>query len=103
MRAGHRGSRGGIAGRRGKDSEGDVADVYITFVTPTQMQSVQLSRDPNDVSGRRWRGTAPIQWAWSEYFVQAVDEAGNVALAADKGQYLQVVPIQLYLPIVFRQ
>jgi hypothetical protein len=37
-----------------------------------------------------------------EYFVQVVDESGNVAISDNKGQYFMFVPYKYYLPVVFK-
>jgi len=66
--------------------------------------SVPLERDLNDPAGQRWIGSAPNIPANARYVLQAVDEAGNVALAMNKGDY---IPLNyetqfIYLPVVLR-
>ena len=51
-----------------------------------------------------WSATLPIT-PTVEYFVQAVDEAGNVAVSHNKGRYFRFEPSSYYLyylPIVFK-
>jgi hypothetical protein len=81
-----------------------VARVVILYRNPSSnvWQAVDLIYDPvtqhatASVPGL----TGPI-----EYFAQAVDSSGNVALALDHGQpFTKIVPkpIQVYLPLVRR-
>ncbi|HET7691410.1 MAG TPA: hypothetical protein VFK41_13580 [Nocardioidaceae bacterium] len=51
-----------------------------------QWQSVDLVRTPGD---SRWTGSLPISGDEIEYVVQAVDAAGNVAVAANKSLFFR--------------
>ena len=85
------------------DAEGDVLAVYATFINDTQIWSVPLERDLEDVNGERWIGETSDVGRDTGYFIQAVDEAGNVGLALGKGEYLQAEPYYtLYLPLILR-
>lgn len=84
------------------DAEGDVLAVYATFINDTQIWSVPLERDLNDVNEERWIGETSDIGYGAGYFIQAVDEAGNVGLALGKGEYLQAERYTLYLPLVLR-
>ena len=86
------------------DSEGAVKQFYFTFITPERIWSVPLEPDYNDPSGQRWLGSTSDIPANARYVLQAVDEAGNVAMAMNKGDY---IPLNseirfVYLPVVLR-
>ncbi len=49
-----------------------------------------------------WLGELGVPSHRLNYFVQAVDEAGNVALGANKGLMFEVSPNMLFLPVVFK-
>jgi hypothetical protein len=87
------------------DTEGGITRFYFTFITPDQVWSVPLEPDLNDPSGRSWMGTTSDIPSDARYVLQAVDEAGNVALAMNKGDY---IPLNseirfVYLPLVLRE
>jgi hypothetical protein len=56
-----------------------------------------------DSTMEKWRGDIPSGATW---FIQAVDEAGNVAVSDNKGIYYtdlaQQTPVNLHLPIILR-
>jgi hypothetical protein len=87
---------------RVSDNESEVEHVYATFVSSTRIWTVPLARDSNDLTGEFWTGNAPYAGLNVSYFIQAIDEAGNVGIAAAKGDYLEIEPRRLYLPLVFR-
>jgi hypothetical protein len=87
------------------DAEGRVTRFYFTFITPDQVWSVPLEPDLNDPSGQSWLGTTSNIPAGARYVLQAVDGAGNVAMAMNKGDY---IPLNseirfVYLPLVLRE
>ncbi|MFN2109653.1 MAG: hypothetical protein ACK2UI_08335, partial [Anaerolineae bacterium] len=88
-----------------EDSEGFVKQFYFTFITPERIWSIPLVRDPNDPSGQHWTGAVEDIPPDARYVLQAVDEAGNVAMAMNKGDY---IPLNseirfVYLPLVLRE
>jgi hypothetical protein len=87
------------------DSDSEVNAVYATFISSTDIWTVPLARDADDLTGEiwTWDGNAAAPWFEVSYFIQAVDRAGNVGLAAAKSDYLSVDLPTLYLPLVFRQ
>ncbi|MFQ5419943.1 MAG: hypothetical protein ACE5EY_06225, partial [Anaerolineae bacterium] len=60
--------------------------------------TVDMVQHPNDEDF--WTTTLPLIPA-VEYFVQVVDEVGNVAVNNNKGRYF-VTPYMYYLPVVFQ-
>ncbi len=88
-----------------EDAEGEVVKVYITFINETRIWSVPLSRDNSDPDGRRWQSVSGNVAAGTRYFVQAVDDAGNVAVAMGKGEFIPInnpMDTHIYLPVVLR-
>ena len=86
------------------DNEGRVRRLYFTFITPEQIWSVPLEPDFNDPGGQSWLGSTSNIPPGAHYVLQAVDEAGNVAMAMNKGDY---IPLNseirfAYLPLVLR-
>jgi len=86
------------------DEEGAVTQFYFTFITADRIWSIPLERDMNDPSGQSWNGIAENVPPDARYILQAVDNSGNVGVAALKGDY---IPLNaditfLYLPIVLR-
>jgi hypothetical protein len=86
------------------DAESAVKRFYFTFITPERIWSVPLEPDYNDPSGQRWLGSTSDIPPNARYVLQAADEAGNVAMAMNKGDY---IPLNseirfVYLPVVLR-
>jgi hypothetical protein len=81
----------------------DFSGVRRTVVAYTSgdgvWQTADMARDPGDEDF--WTATLPLT-PTVEYFVQAVDEAGNVAVSDNKGRYFKFEPYIFYLPIMFK-
>jgi hypothetical protein len=68
----------------------DVVRVLVLFRDATgAWRSVDLARVPGTA---RWTGGAPATGTRLEYFVQAVDQAGNVAVSTYKARYYEALP-----------
>jgi CSLREA domain-containing protein len=67
----------------------NVKRVYVLFRDEANVwHGVDLVRGPGSV----WTGGAPLVGDQIEYFVQAVDAAGNVAVSTRKGRYFEARP-----------
>jgi hypothetical protein len=86
-----------------------IKEVLVSFIedqrrSAAAIQSRKLSFDP---SSQKWQGTFPGD-AHSVFFIQAVDNAGNIATAVNKGQYYRPAqaressPATIYLPVITR-
>jgi len=64
-----------------------------------EWETMDLTPDP---TGRRWTGEVASSSRWLCYFVQAVDEAGNVAMGANKGLLFNASPSTVFFPLVFK-
>ena len=84
------------------DNEGEVYAAYATFVSASQIWSLPLELDIEDVNRERWIGTTDAIYSGTGYFIQAVDAAGNTSLVMGKGEYLQAVSNKIYLPLILR-
>ncbi|RME12589.1 MAG: hypothetical protein D6802_03830, partial [Ardenticatenia bacterium] len=74
--------------------------VYVTYLDADGVwRSLPLSYD--DASGL-WVGTLPVDQSSVSFFVQAVDQAGNVTANTRKGVFLQPTTYAIYLPLVIR-
>jgi hypothetical protein len=68
----------------------DVVRVLVLFRDASgAWRSVDLARVPGTA---RWTGGAPATGTRLEYFVQAVDDAGNVAVSTYKARYYEALP-----------
>jgi hypothetical protein len=90
-----------------EDHEGGIAQVWFTFITPSEIWSVPLDQNLNDPNRTNWQGVTENVPEDARYIVQVVDDAGNVALASGKGDYIPLNiaadPLgPLYLPFVLR-
>jgi hypothetical protein len=82
------------------DSGTGVQTVWVTYEdTPGHWASARLSRQL--VTGL-WTGTVTSSLAQFDYFVQAVDWAGNTSMSSNKSLYFPAAPIQVYLPLTLR-
>ena len=83
-------------------SAGGICRVVVAY-TDGQGEWESVDLDPSD--GDTWQGTLPLGRD-VEYFVQVVDEAGNVSVDDNGGRYYPIiVPPQdhfIYLPVVLR-
>ena len=99
-------------------------DVQVEWMTDTLHFEATVSDDGGvhrvviayEEDGERWRTMDLVRGAVSNlwlgelgvpshrlnYFVQAVDGVGNVALGANKGLMFEVRPNMLFLPVVFK-
>jgi hypothetical protein len=74
----------------------DVARVAMAHTTGDGLwQTVDLVRSADP---RVWEGSLPLR-AGLEYFVQAVDRGGNVAIHDNKGRYFGLPPYRIYMPL----
>jgi hypothetical protein len=73
-----------------------VAVAYTTGDGLWKTLDLVRSADPNV-----WEGSLPSD-AGLEYFVQAVDGAGNVAISDNKGLYFGLPPYRMVLPLIAR-
>jgi hypothetical protein len=89
--------------------ESGVKEVFASYIEDNRVaaaaiRSVKLTFDP---TAQKWRGSFPGD-ANTVYFIQAVDNAGNVASATRKGNYYRPARAraaqggQVYLPFVSR-
>jgi hypothetical protein len=80
----------------------DFAGVRRVVVAHTSGDGVWRTTDMTQSTGDEdfWTVSLPLG-PTIEYFIQAVDEAGNVAISSNKGRYF-VIPQKTYLPIVFK-
>jgi len=103
----------------------DDRDVRVERITDTFAFEAAVSDDGGvhrvviayEEDGGRWRTMDLVRSAVSSlwlgeleaplhrlgYFVQAVDDAGNVALGANKGLMFEASPNMLFLPVVFKR
>jgi hypothetical protein len=51
----------------------------------------------------RWEGNVAGLNAQTNYFVQAVDKAGNVSMSANKGLFFAPERHDIYLPVVMKK
>ena len=79
------------------DSSG-VRKVVVTYEEGDgEWKTVGLSRGN---MGNHWTGDLDASASDLRYFVQAVDWAGNVALAANKGLFFGPPPGEVFLPLI---
>jgi hypothetical protein len=72
------------------DNPSTVKRVLVLFRDGSgSWKSVDLVQTPGT---NRWTGGAPIQGGQAEFFVQAVDSAGNPAVSINKGDYFEAKP-----------
>ena len=93
-----------------KDDSGDVQRVVVLYRTPGSFAWTKVELDYNEVTGwasYKVKGLATNGVATNiEYFAQAVDPTGNVALALDHGNpFTRVVDVTrwIYLPAILRK
>jgi hypothetical protein len=77
----------------------DFSGVTRVVVAYTAGDGVWRTVDLALQAQNRWAGTLPVS-PYLEYFVQAVDSGGNVAIHDNKGQYF--VLTRTYLPAVYK-
>lgn len=90
--------------------ESGVKEVIVSYIederaATTNIRSIRLTFD---AAAQKWRGSFPGD-AHATYFVQVVDNAGNVATASNKGRYYRPSEARaasssgvVYLPLVSR-
>jgi hypothetical protein len=88
-----------------EDLDSGLARVLITYNVPNgkgggTWRSIDLKLDPKTLL---WTDNVPGLNVFSvEFFVQSLDQAGNVAVSANKGSYFSGDLSILYLPIMMR-
>jgi alpha-tubulin suppressor-like RCC1 family protein len=75
------------------DTTNDAADVSVLYKEDGSDVWHQLHLAKAGPTGTRWAGGTTVSATKLEYFVQAVDSAGNVAVMANKGRLLTAQPI----------
>jgi hypothetical protein len=82
------------------DSDTEVVKVWVTYEDTTgHWTSAELTY--NSATGL-WEGTVSSSLDEFNYFVQAVDSAGNVSASSNKGLYFAAEPEKVYLPVIAR-
>jgi hypothetical protein len=82
------------------DSGTGVQAVWVTYEdTPGHWASAKLNYH---WATSLWTGTVTSALAEFDYFVQAVDWAGNTSMSSNKGLYFSAAPVEVYLPIILR-
>jgi hypothetical protein len=90
-----------------EDHEGSIAGVWFTFITDHEIWSVPLEQNYGDPDRTNWQGFTENVPDGARYIVQVADDAGNVAIASGKGDYIPLNSAissmgPLYLPFVLR-
>jgi hypothetical protein len=82
----------------------DLSDVVRVGVAYTLGDGVWRTTDLTRSAGNPnlWTGTMPYEETM-EWFVQAVDGAGNVAINDNKGAYLGQPGERIWLPLIIRE
>jgi hypothetical protein len=60
----------------------------------------QVGGLPHEARRERW--VEQFKRREFDYFVQAVDDAGNASMSGNKGLYFEAEPLKTYLPIILR-
>ena len=82
------------------DEDSGVQSVWVTYENRLgHWVSKQLARVPGTVL---WQGQVTSALDTFNYFVQAVDNAGNTAVSSNKGVYFAAAPKLLHMPIIYR-
>jgi hypothetical protein len=81
----------------------DDTGICRVLVTYTDGRGTWESIDLAHSGGDMWQGTLPLSES-VEYFVQVVDDAGNVSVDDNEGRYYQVKPerFPVYFPLILR-
>ena len=83
------------------DAETSVVQVWLTYETfPGEWETFAM--EYKEETGL-WTYAVPDPLDPFEFFVQAVDEAGNVAVSNDKGSFFTAGGGEIFLPVVLRE
>lgn len=94
----------------GAVDDSGIREVIVSYIEDERVAaaSIRAVRLAFDAAAQKWRGSFPGH-AYTTYFVQVVDNAGNVATASNKGRYYRPAEARaasssgvVYLPLVSR-
>jgi hypothetical protein len=81
----------------------DISGLHRVVVTyndgQEKWQTIDLAPDR---LGTLWSGDLSTSRGWLSFFVQAVDEAGNVAIGVNKGSWFTTPSYTVFLPVVLK-